>query len=182
MAPPAVPARRRSPRRHWGLPGQFSDFLFFTPFFQMKEVNEEHAHQMFRLGTAPCADVEEAVLFLACRDGSNAAFSFSYEHRSTPGQNSDRVPQSSNSINMPCEVITDESSLSLSLSLSLHACVCVKYSFRDNFIKSTENYVLQYTKEARTRLLFHRSSIRRFLPSQEEYFVPSETFPARRGF
>jgi len=145
----------------------------------MKDVNEEHAHQMFRWGTGRCADVEEALLFLACRDGSsNAAFSFSYEHRSTPGQNSDRVPQSSNSINMPCEVITDESSL----SLSLHACVRVKYSFRDNFIKSTENYVLQYTKEARTRLLFHRSSIRRFLPSQEEYFVPSETFPARRGF
>ena len=82
----------------------------------MKEVNEEHAHQMFRLGTGRCADVEEALLFLACRDGSsNAAFSFSCEHRSTPGQNSDRVPQSSNSINMPCEVITEESSIYMEL-------------------------------------------------------------------
>ena len=30
MAPPAVLARRRSRRRHWGLPGKFSDFLFFS--------------------------------------------------------------------------------------------------------------------------------------------------------
>ena len=181
MAPPAVLARRRSRRRHWGLPGQFSDFLFFYPFFPDERSERRTCSPDVQVGNGALCWCRGSCAVLGVQGWIQCSLLLLIW---TQKHTRSEFRSGATELKLHQHALWGNNwrIISLSLSVCVCVCVCVKYSFRDNFIKSTENYVLQYTKEARTRLLFHRSSIRRFLPSQEEYFVPSETFPARRGF